>query len=135
MRVYLDSCIVIYLHEGELALRGRVSAWLRPSQGSPPRPCVSELVRLECRVGPMRRGESDLPSSYDAFFTLPGLEPLPMTREVYEHATVLRAGFGLRTPDALHVATARVGGCEELWTGDERLARHDLGLRVRVLGL
>ncbi len=48
---------------------------------------------------------------------------LPMTSAVFDLAAELRAHHGLKTPDALHLATAVVGGCEEIWTNDRRLAK------------
>ena len=41
---------------------------------------------------------------------------------VYKEAARLRAEFGIKTPDALHLATARYHNCTELWTNDDRLA-------------
>ncbi len=34
---------------------------------------------------------------------------------------MLRARNGIQTPDALHLAAAIEGGCQEFWTNDKRL--------------
>ncbi|MCI0654776.1 MAG: PIN domain-containing protein [Methylococcaceae bacterium] len=39
-----------------------------------------------------------------------------MPREIYHNAAVLRAEHGLKTPDALHLATANYYGCTQFWT-------------------
>jgi predicted nucleic acid-binding protein len=133
-RVYLDSCIVIHLLEGGKAVQEAVKRRLRPTQGSPPAPCISDLTRLECRVRPLREGKAELLAQYDAFFGLPEVAVLPMASAVYDLATELRARHALKTPDALHLATAITGGCEEIWTNDQRLAAAAAG-RLRVVPL
>ena len=47
-------------------------------------------------------------------------------------AADLRARYNLRTPDALHIATALVAGCDAVLTNDLRLKRV---VEVRVLAL
>jgi predicted nucleic acid-binding protein len=39
----------------------------------------------------------------------------------FDLATELRARHGLKVPDALHLAAAIEGGCDEFWTNDTRL--------------
>jgi len=126
--VYLDSCIVIYLIEGPSELHeavaeaiARVGDFLH----------VSDLTRLECRVGPMRGGDEPLLAQYDRFFALSSVARVPMTADVFETATSLRAAHRIHTPDALHLAAAIVGGCDELWTNDDRLA-HAAGRHIEV---
>lgn len=41
-----------------------------------------------------------------------------ITAAVIEKATVLRATRGLKTPDAIHAATAILCGASEFWTTD-----------------
>ena len=53
MNIYLDSCIVIYLIEGSPPYHDAVEAALRMYR--PTRTVLSDLVRLECRVGPLRQ--------------------------------------------------------------------------------
>ena len=56
---------------------------------------------------------------------------LPLTDAFYELGAEIRASTGLKTPDALHVATALTHGCAEFWTADARLSRVPLeGLAV-----
>jgi len=40
---------------------------------------------------------------------------------VFESATQLRVAYRLKTPDALHLATAQRYDCAEFWTNDNRL--------------
>jgi predicted nucleic acid-binding protein len=120
VRVYLDSAPIIYLVE-ELspyasALESRLSA---PNVIQ----VCSELSRLECRVKPIRDGEEALLAAFDGYFGGIVNEVLPLSRQVLERATLLRARYGFRTPDAIHLAAAIVGGCDLFLTNDSQLAR------------
>ena len=126
--VYLDSCVVIYLIEGPSELHESIAEAMAKARAVI---CVSELTRLECRVGPMRDADHQLLAQYDRFFSLPSIVKVPLTTEVFEAATSIRAAHDIRTPDALHLAAAVVGGCGELWTNDDRLARA-AGGHIRV---
>jgi uncharacterized protein len=63
------------------------------------------------------------------------LQTLPMTQPVSLQAAELRAGFNLKTPDALHLACAQHHGFEALWTNDPRLNTASRGMAQAVLGL
>lgn len=126
-RVYLDSCVVIYYVERHPVLASRVEAALFPREGETPRPVHSDLTRLECRVGPLRRRDTALASRFDAFFALADCERAPLDAGVFDLATGLRAEHGLRTPDALHLAAAIRSNCGEFWTNDSRLAKAAAG--------
>jgi predicted nucleic acid-binding protein len=122
-KVYLDTCIAIYVlerhHVHGRALQQRL---IDPSGAPAVQIVTSELVRLECRLKPMREGNHALLSRYDAFFALPSHQWVPLDRTVFEAATRLRAGHRLKTPDALHLAAALTGGCDEFWTQDLHLS-------------
>lgn len=119
MHVYPDTCMVIYAVERhpELAPRLR-DVWMR--KGCPAF-ATSELIRLECRVGPVRQGDALVLARYERFFANPALIWVPPSRRVFDLATELRARHRLKTPDALHLAAAIEAGCEEFWTNDQRL--------------
>jgi predicted nucleic acid-binding protein len=47
-------------------------------------------------------------------------EFLPLEREIFQRAAALRAAHPtLKTPDAIHLATALYHGCAEFWTNDD----------------
>jgi len=129
MRVYLDSCIVIYLVEGAEEFRAAAQGALESSR--PEETCISDLVRLECRVGPIRRGDFAARERFDRFFG--DVRVLPLTATAYDLAAELRAQHRLKTPDAIHSAAAIYHGCDELWTNDRRLAAFASRLKIRVL--
>ena len=128
--IFLDACIVIYLVEGNDGFSEQIGDAMRGV--GPALFCVNDLVRLECLVGPLRRHDADLRAAYVRQFE--ALRVLDMGREVYDLAAELRAHHGVKTPDALHAATAIQHGCDELWTGDSRLAAIGTRIKLRVFG-
>jgi predicted nucleic acid-binding protein len=64
---------------------------------------VSRLSLLECRVGPLRRGDQASLDRFEALFAQPDLQIVEFSASVVELATQLRANHGLCTPDALQV--------------------------------
>ena len=48
---------------------------------------------------------------------------LPITQSILEEAAKLRATLGLRTPDAIHVATALLHSCALMVTNDTAFRR------------
>jgi uncharacterized protein len=83
----------------------------------------SDLSWLECRVKPMREGDKDLLTDYNDYFDISASEVFPLTREVLDRATGLRARYGFKTPDAIHLAAAIIGQCDCFLTNDRRLKR------------
>jgi predicted nucleic acid-binding protein len=81
------------------------------------------MSRLECRVKPLSAGDSVLLSLFDSFFGSTEVELAELTAAVVEKATDLRATFNFKTPDALHLASAIVGGATSFLTGDRNFTR------------
>jgi len=127
--IYLDSCLVIYLVENHPRWGEPVASAI--AQAEEARIGISPLVKCECLVGPMKRGDPVLEHAYSQLFDQFAL--LPMPDPVFLQSARLRAHFGLRTPDALHLACAQYHGCDALWTNDDRLAQASHGLAHNIL--
>ncbi len=135
MIAFLDASALIYLIEGNEPFSGRVrSTMLELAHGHPGIGiAVSRLTWLECRVGPMKKGDAASLSAYDAFFARQDLVWVELTREVVELATVVRFRHGLHTPDALQAACClQLGPDHVLLTGDAAFQRV-AGLNVHLL--
>lgn len=128
-RIYLDSCIVIYLVERHPLYEPRLRERLEGLEGA--ELAVSPLVRLEVLVRPLRDGDEDLAQLYRLFLAEQLM--LAMPEEVYDAALYLRATHTLKTPDALHLATAQHHGCSQFWTNDDRLERVAGGVALNIL--
>lgn len=121
--IYADANVIIRLVEGDAAARAPLEARLQPYRGTAGFLLSSRLSRLECRCRPLRLNDSGLLQLYDAFFTSQEVLLLELTADVVERATDLRASLNLKTPDALHLASAIVARAAVFLTGDRSLAR------------
>ena len=115
-KVYLDSCMVIGLIEGDAIQQKLLKARLKGQQIY-----SSELVRLESRLLAIRENNTAHLLEFDRFFAF--CEMVDLNRAVFDRATKLRAEQNLKTPDALHLAAAIEVGCGEFWTNDKRLVK------------
>jgi len=120
-KAYLDSCVVIYLIQGPESLSSVVRTALRAQGQEPLQFAISDLTLLECRVLPLRENKDELLAQFDDFFASEEIEKTDLGSEVFALATELRARYGTKTPDALHLAAAILAGCSEFWTNDRRL--------------
>lgn len=118
-KLYWDSCVLIYRLQQIEPWKEKIAHAL--TRVPNPQLVVSELVRLECRVKPLRDGDTAMLSKFDHFFAATAAERVPLSRSVFELATDLRAKHGVKTPDALHLAAAIRSECSAFWTNDHRL--------------
>ncbi len=121
MRLYLDAAPIIYLIEGTPALRQAVMTRLAGTRSKQDIAVASQLTRLECRVKPMGEGDLELLRHYDLFFLADGVEVVGTDTAVWEKATEIRARHRFRVPDAVHLASAVLHGCDRFLTNDHRL--------------
>lgn len=130
MRIYLDSAPVIYVVEEHTPYYEYVEA----SLSNPVDVLVaSELTRLESRVKPIRESDHALIRQFDAFFGQTVDEIVSLTRDVLNRATLIRAQYGFRTPDAIHLGAALTSNCDVFLTNDERLSRFS-DMVVKMVG-
>jgi predicted nucleic acid-binding protein len=78
----------------------------------------SDLALMETLIGPFKSGNTALEQSYDQALLGTDLRLLPITQAILREAARLRATTKLRTPDALHAATAQQAGCALFITND-----------------
>jgi predicted nucleic acid-binding protein len=133
MRLYLDANVIVYLIEGPSGLRNAVLAWIDQAEAAPEGLLLtSYLSTLECRVKPLRDAEESRLALFDGFFERDTLLVADVTRAVLDQAAALRARFGFKTPDAIHLATAVIHGASAFLTADRAFERFQ-ELRVVVV--
>lgn len=97
------------------------------------RAITSAVTLVEVLVRPLRDKHPELAAKYqDILLHSPNLTTMPLSADIAVQAAELRATLDLRTPDAIQVATARIGGAIAFLTNDKRL-RVPAGLNRLVL--
>ncbi len=82
----------------------------------------SALTLLEVLVVPLRAADMALARRYEELLGHSrGLELVEVSRAVLRDAAALRAATGMRTPDAIQIATALQRGCTSFVTNDRAL--------------
>ncbi|MDY6992039.1 MAG: PIN domain-containing protein [Pseudomonadota bacterium] len=79
----------------------------------------------------LREKQVALINLYECF--LSELQLINMPNSVFDRGLSLRAQYNLKTPDALHLATAQYHGCNYFWTNDNRLSAIVPRFAVNVL--
>lgn len=128
-RVYLDACVLIYLIEDVGSFSQATRQFFSRNQDA--LLCVSSLSRLEVLVKLLRESNLTLAADYEDFLALQNW--LAIDDHVFGEALDLRVRHGLKSPDALHLATALHHGCDEIWTNDDRLNKAAGDMAVNVL--
>ncbi len=130
--IYLDANGFIYSVERVEPYRALLDPMWRQAQAGVFHIISSELAMLETLVKPLREGNTVLESLFRRLFDADEVSLIPATRALWEEAARLRAETGLRTPDALHAATALRARCTLFVTNDGAFRRVE-GLPVVVL--
>ncbi|MDY0165623.1 MAG: type II toxin-antitoxin system VapC family toxin [Thermoguttaceae bacterium] len=122
MKVYLDSVMIIYYLDHVGNLQARAARRLAELKVAADTIVVSDLVRLECRVDPIRKRDNVRLARFDGFFAHPDVQTTSLTAVVCDRAAQIRAETGYKTIDALHLAAAVESGCHVFLTNDVRLS-------------
>ncbi len=132
-RVYFDTNVFIYLIEGFAELRATLLDIRDSILHGEAEIVTSELTICEALVAPFRSNNSAHVAGYRRFIEESGaFELRPTSRETYVRASLYRAQMGLKTPDAIHVATALEAGCVVFVTNDKSI-RAPAGLQILQL--
>jgi predicted nucleic acid-binding protein len=132
-RVYLDTEALIYSVERHPVYGPMLEAvWAAADDGTIEL-VTSELAVLEVLVLPIRLGDVALEQDYERLLDRGAISLVPVGRPVLRRAAELRARLAsLRTPDALHAATALDAAARQFVTNDPVFGRIE-GLEVTIL--
>ena len=122
--VGIDTVAWIYLLERHPDHHRTVRAFFARLEAGELRGVASALVLAELLVPAYRAGDEararELARVLERF---PNLRIVDLDGAVAAQAAALRARYGLRTPDAIHCATAIRAGCDTFLTNDAKLLR------------
>ena len=109
--VYLDASAFIYSVERIEPYRTMIEPMWQQAQIGQFTVVSSELVVSEVLVRPLREGNRLAESLFRSLLGANEVRLIAATRSLWEETARLRAETGLKTPDALHAATARFAEC------------------------
>src|SRR5438874_2734840 len=116
--VYLDTNPVIYSVEKHPVYWPLLLPLWQAAKAKTIEIVSSDLTLMETLVGPLKAGDTALAGAYEQLFQQAQTRLLPLTHSILRDAAQLRATTRLKTPDALHAATARQAGCVLFITND-----------------
>ncbi len=116
--VYFDANSVIYSVEKHPVYWPLLQPLWQAAKGQSIEIVSSELVLMEVLVGPLKAGDTALVNAYEQLFHQSQTRLLPITQSILREAARLRVTTKLKTPDALHAATAQQTGCALFVTND-----------------
>lgn len=84
----------------------------------------SFILLTEVLVQPYRAKDQSLAQKYEAILLKSsGFQLIPVAESVARRAATLRATYNVRTPDAIHIASAIESSCDAFLTNDKGLKR------------
>lgn len=117
--VYIDTSVAIYSVEANLDYWDVLQPLWFKSQIGEIKIVSSELTLMEALVRPLKTGDSLLVADYEELLlNNEEVGLIPIDRSILREAARLRAETNLKTPDALHAATALMASCQMFLTND-----------------
>jgi predicted nucleic acid-binding protein len=116
--VYVDSQVLIYTVERFPRYIDALLPLWQASRAGRLEIATSELSVLEVITGPLKTGNQRLIDAYEELLMGTEIRLIPIDLHVLKSAARLRAEASLRTPDAIHAATAAALNCDLLVTND-----------------
>jgi predicted nucleic acid-binding protein len=130
--VYVDTSHVIYSVEKFPEYVPLLAPlWLKLQAGEI-QIVSSELILMETLVLPLRNSNSILINAYEQLLISSEMQLIPISQSILRQAANLRATTNLKTPDAIHAATALSVNCHQFITNDKGF-RNISGLPVVIL--
>ncbi len=133
-RIYLDTNVFIYALNGFPTYVPVLKELFDAIESGGVSATTSELTLAEILVVPFRRGNVEEEKRCRMILRpRTNLLLLPVSINVLEATARLRAELPeMRTPDAIHVATARLAACDVFLTNDHRL-KGVSGVKINLL--
>jgi predicted nucleic acid-binding protein len=117
--IYIDTPVLIYSIEWNPEYYSLLQPlWLKFQTGEI-QIISSELILMEVLVLPLRNNDTFLLNAYEELLLSENMQLLPTSQPVLRQAASLRATTNLKTPDAIHAATALSLNCNQFITNDK----------------
>jgi predicted nucleic acid-binding protein len=119
-----DTAPLVYFMENNPTYIVRMRSIMKQVASGHPVGTASFLVLAEVLVQPIRTNNKALVQQYESVLVKSSdFQLVPIGEAVSRKAAELRATYNLKTPDALHVASAITSGCDSFLTNDTGIKR------------
>ncbi|MEN8253465.1 MAG: type II toxin-antitoxin system VapC family toxin [Patescibacteria group bacterium] len=121
-KIFLDSNIFIYFFEGNKKYKAKLEKLFHNALEKKIKLTCSVIVWSEILHLPFKKSREDLLAKYSNLDNKPfAIDFIPVNRKIAIDAARIRAFYSVKTPDAIHLATALSENIDEFWTNDKRL--------------
>ncbi|MBD0388378.1 MAG: type II toxin-antitoxin system VapC family toxin [Nostoc sp. C3-bin3] len=130
--IYIDTSVAIYTIEGNSDYYSLLQPLWYKFYAGEIQIISSELILMEVLVVPLRNENNSLIADYEELLLSSQLQLIPISQSILRQAANLRATSNLKTPDAIHAATALSLNSNQFITNDKGF-RNVPGLPVVIL--
>lgn len=116
--IYIDTSVVIYTIEGNPDYYSLLQPLWSKFYAGEIKIISSELILMEVLVVPLRNGNNSLVADYEELLSAQ-VQLITISQSVLKQAASIRATTNLKTPDAIHAATALSVSCNQFITNDK----------------
>jgi len=117
--IYIDTPVVIYSVEWNPDYYSLLQPlWLKFQTGEI-QIISSELILMETLVLPLKNNDTFLLNAYEELLLSENMQLVPINQSILRQAANIRATTNLKTPDAIHAATALSVNCNQFLTNDK----------------
>lgn len=117
-KVYVDTAVLIYTLEVNTDYFDLLKPLWIKFQAQEIELISSELILMEVLVLPLRNNDESLISDYEQLLLNSSMQLVPIEQAILRQAANLRATNSIKTPDAIHAATAMAANCDLFITND-----------------
>ncbi|HHW39722.1 MAG TPA: type II toxin-antitoxin system VapC family toxin [Syntrophomonadaceae bacterium] len=126
-RLLLDTNAIIYFLQGISPYDTILNPLFRLFEEGRLQAVISVITEAELLVGPLKKNNKEALARVRLLLNeFPGLEVIPVSRQIGQMAASIRVETNLPLPDALIIATAKSVGCDAIVGNDQSWSRIDM---------
>ncbi len=121
-RVYFDTNIFIYIFEGSPEYQDIVMPLIALAESDDIAIFANEITLGELLVSPFKNQQKEIADTYIQALNNPDFVTLgSTTQHIHIEAARIRATYGMKYPDAVHIASAIDSACDVFLTNDRKI--------------
>lgn len=132
-KIYLDTNVFIYFFENNPKYIKKVEDLFEQSVNKNVSLVSSELLYLELLVLPYKEKNKKISNLYlNIEKYIPNLKLIPISKKILTMASKIRATYNYKSPDSIHLSTAKLEGCD-MFCGSDKSLKGFKELNVEIL--